>query len=245
MTAGIAEPGARLGVILSSSNRMVEPFLRALAPASLAVHVTRMRMAAGLRAGPEDWAAAAIEAAKLLGDAKVDVIDLQATGLIMAAGADAEADLVRRITQATGAPAYTATQALIEAANALGLARVVLITPLDQAANASERAYLKSRGIETVADVGLGTAGGLASTAVAPEAWLEAAKAHDTAEADGFVLSGSNTTMAQAIAPIEQALDKPAVSSVQAALWAGTSRLAARLGAWSPPGELGRLFEIA
>ena len=58
-------------------------------------------------------------------------------------------------------------------------------------------------------------------------------------------LSGSNTTMLEAIAPLEQALGKPVVSSIQAALWDGTRRLAPKLGDIPSPAALGRLFEAA
>ncbi|MGE0653200.1 MAG: hypothetical protein AB7P12_15860, partial [Alphaproteobacteria bacterium] len=46
MTA-FTEPAARLGIILSSGNRTLEPYFRALGPAGLCIHVTRMRMGSG------------------------------------------------------------------------------------------------------------------------------------------------------------------------------------------------------
>jgi maleate cis-trans isomerase len=48
--------------------------------------------------------------------------------------------------------------------------------------------------------------------------------------------------MVEAIAPIEQALGKPAVTSVQAALWAGVRRLAPKLGPLPSTPALGKLF---
>ena len=49
--------------------------------------------------------------------------------------------------------------------------------------------------------------------------------------------------MLEAIAPIEMALGKPAVTSIQAALWGGIRRLAPKLGEYRPSSDLGRLFE--
>ncbi len=69
------------------------------------------------------------------------------------------------------------------------------------------------------------------------------AKEHGTADGDGLFLSGSFTTMLEAVAPIEAALGKPAVTSVQAALWAAVKRLSDKIGDYSPPPELGRLFQ--
>ena len=70
-------PLARMGVVLSSSNRWVEPYFRAHAPDTLAIHLTRMRMASRARAALDAAAAEAVEAAKLVAEARVDVIDLQ------------------------------------------------------------------------------------------------------------------------------------------------------------------------
>ncbi len=238
-------PVARMGVILSSSNRCVEPYFQAHAPDGLGLHYTRMRMAAGLRGDAQEVTEAAIAAAGFLADARVDVIDLQATGIIMAAGPEAEAELVGSITQATGIPSFTATQAMVEGLRALDLERVALVTPFDEAANATERAYLEAQGFTIAGEVGLGTGGGIKTAAVPAAEWLGAAIAADSAEAQGFVLSGSNTTMVDAIAPIENALGKPVVTSIQAALWAGVQRLGKELGGAAPSPALGRLFKLA
>ncbi len=77
-----------------------------------------------------------------------------------------------------------------------------------------------------------------------PADWLAAARAQDHEDGGGFFLSGSYTTMLEGIAPIEESLGKPVVTSIQAALWAGTRRLAPKIAPYEPPPELGRLFEI-
>lgn len=236
-------PLARLGVVLSSSNRWVEPYFRAHGPDTLGIHLTRMRMASQARAALDVAAAEAVEAARLVADARVDVIDLQMTGLVMAMGAEAEAKVIATIEDATGIPAYTATQALVEALRALGLKRVLSVTPFDAAANGREKAYLAAAGIEFVGEVGLNLGGGPATADVPPETWVEAARANDSPQAQGILLSGSNTTMVDAIRPIEDALGKPVVTSVQAALWGGICRVKNKLGTFPPSPALGRLME--
>jgi maleate cis-trans isomerase len=49
--------------------------------------------------------------------------------------------------------------------------------------------------------------------------------------------------MVEAIAPVERALGKPAVTSIQAALWGAVTRLGARIGDFDPAPALGRLFK--
>jgi maleate cis-trans isomerase len=167
-------PLARLGVVLSSSNRWVEPYFRAHGPDTLAIHPTRMRMASQARAALDVAAADAVEAAQLVADARVDIIDLQMTGLAMAMGAAAEAKLTAAIEDATGIPAYTATQALVEALRALGLKRVLSITP----ASGRERAYLEAAGIAFADEVVLDLGDGPATAEVPPETWVTAGGRH-------------------------------------------------------------------
>ena len=76
-----------------------------------------------------------------------------------------------------------------------------------------------------------------------PEDWIDVATAQGDADGDGLFLSGSFTTMLEAVAPIEAAMGKPVVTSVQAALWAGINRLSDRIGAYKPVASLGRLFQ--
>ncbi len=150
-------PTARLGVILSAGNRTVEPYFNAFGPSNLGIYATRMRMGSGGRKLAGDIVADAIRGADLLADAGVDVIDLQATGIMMERGPDGEAAVVKSITDATGIPAFTATQAVIEALEALAVRRVILIHPKDEKAIARETAYLEAVGLTVSHAVGMKT----------------------------------------------------------------------------------------
>ena len=143
-------------------------------------------------------------------------------------------------TDATGIPAYTATQAVVEALQALAIRRVILIHPSDDNAIARETAYLEAVGLTVSHAVGMNSSEVV--VAAPPDEWVAVAKEHGTADGDGLFLSGSFTTMLEAVAPIEAALGKPVVTSVQAALWAGVRRLSDKIGDYSPPTALGRLF---
>jgi len=234
-------PTARLGVILSSGNRTVEPYFRKFAPVNLGVYATRMRMGSGGRKAADDIQIDALAASELLADTGVDVIDLQATGIMMERGPEGEAAIVRSINEATGISVYTATQAVVEAFKALSVDRIILIHPSDDRAIARETAYLEAVGLSVTHAVGLQS--GERQTPLPPEYWVSAAL--DQAQADGncYFLSGSFTTMIEAVAPIEAATDKPVVTSIQAALWAGVDRLSDKIGDFTPPAELGLLFK--
>jgi maleate isomerase len=234
-------PTAHLGVIVSSGNRTVEPYFNAFGPSNMGVYATRMRMGSGGRNQAEDIVADAIRGADLLTDAGVDVIDLQATGIMMERGPDGEAAVVKSIVDATGIAAYTATQAVVEALQSLGIQRVILIHPGNEKAIARETAYLDAVGISVSHAVGMNS--NEVVVPVPPEEWVDVAIQHGVNDGDGLFLSGSFTSMLEAVSPIEQALGKPVVTSVQAALWAGVKRLSDKIGDYSPSPKLGRLFQ--
>lgn len=238
----ITVPKARMGIILSSSNRVLEPQVRHFAPAGLEVHFTRMRMSSKFGRTAQQVADDIIGAARLLADAKVDVIVFQATGVAMRMGESGEAQIMNAVSDATGTPSFSATQAMVEALKALSLRKLVIVSPFDKRTNDHERAYLTSLGFEVLHDIGLGLEAGDESTSITPERWVETVAADARPDADGYFLSGSNTTMMEAVASLERKLGKPAVNSSQASLWAATKRLAGKLGPVTFHKDLGRLF---
>jgi maleate isomerase len=237
----IIAPTARLGIILSSGNRTLEPYFRAFAPEALGLHITRMRMGSAGKRTKEDIAADAIQCAALLADAGVDAIDLQGTGIMMERGPAGEAELVREIEAATQITSYTATQSVVEALKALSVARVAVVNPGNAGAIERESKYFDQVGIAVVGSVGLDCGEGTFD--VTPAQWVAAAQAIDRDDVDGIFLSGSHTRMVEAIAPLAQAIGKPVVTSIQAALWAGVRRLKGKLRTIPPCPELGRLFD--
>jgi maleate cis-trans isomerase len=86
-------------------------------------------------------------------------------------------------------------------------------------------------------DVGLGLQSD-GYGAVTPEEWIRIAKENTRSEADGYLLSCTNTRMIEAVADLENELGKPVVNSNQATIWACLKKLGIK---HSDP-RLGRLF---
>jgi maleate cis-trans isomerase len=235
---------ARIGIILSSSNRVVEGQLHAFAPPTLAIHVTRMNMSKDRTLTMPEQLDTILHAAQLVADAKVDLIVLQASAFAMEKGPKAEEAIVDEIQQTTGIPALTSTQAMVKAARALGLKRLINVSPSSGTMNDKEKAYLQAQGFEVLHAVGLNVEAGAGLTMTAVD-WLNVVKANGRPEADGYFLSGSNTTIVEAIGTIEKLTGKPAVSSAQATLWASVRHVAKKLGPDSVLSGPGRLFTIA
>jgi maleate isomerase len=234
-------PLARIGLIIPSSNRLTEPQLRHFAPPELGIHVTRLQMT-GKWNRPLSQLTDDIErAAGALADARVDIVVFHCTGHAMEAGPDADARTREKIKRATGIEAMSTASAIQEAIVALGLKRLILMTPYEQDVNDHEIDYLRQIGVTVAHDVALALPGSDDYLAQPPERWVELAVEHARDDADGYFLSCTNTTQIEAVEPIERRLGKPVVNSNQAVLWACLKRLRPKLGSVQPAAGLGRL----
>ena len=93
-------PRARLGFIIPSSNRMVEPQIQQYCPEGVVPHFNRIGMTNRHKAPLEVLKPRIVEAAELLADSKVDVTVLQCTGTSMSGGVDPEKEIIRAMAQA-------------------------------------------------------------------------------------------------------------------------------------------------
>ncbi len=235
---------ARIGLIIPSSNRLTEPQFRYFMPADVAVHVTRLRMT-GRHAKPlgpllEDVAAAA----GALGDAKCDAIVFHCTANSMEHGPDGERRILDCAREASGAPAMSTAQAVVEALRASDMRKIVIVSPYHQAHNDSEKAYLSALGFETVHDVALGLPPSDGYLAYPPAQWIEVVRANQRAAADGYFLSCTNTTQIDAIPALERELGKPVLNSNQATIWACLKRVAGKIGGMPRVPALGGLMAL-
>ena len=230
---------ARIGMIIPSVNSMSEPQFNHFAPPGLGVHVARARVAGGWKRPLAAMADEIATSAKLLSDVAPDLIVFHCTDTSMTQGPHGEGRILEIVQEATGIEAVATSRLVLEALQALGLRKLVLLSPYKS--NQSVIDYLRATGFDVVHDVALALEP-LEFAAVTPREWTELARQHDRPEADGIFLSCTNTTQIEAIADIERALGKPVVNSNQAVLWGCVKRLKSALGPLPPMPELGRLM---
>jgi maleate cis-trans isomerase/Fe-S-cluster containining protein len=234
----IKVPTARIGLIIPSVNRLSEPQFMRFAPPGLGIHVTRARIAGKWRKPVTELAPIIAQAAGALSDASPDLIVYHCTDSSMREGLDGERRILDIVRRETGIEAVSTSALVVEALNALGIRKLVIISPYQD--NEVIIAYLQSCGFTVVHDVALRLPGHESSGAT-PERWVETTLDHAREEADGYFLSCTNTTQIEAIEELEAALGKPVVSSNQAVLWGAVKRLRSRLGEVAMP-RLGRLM---
>jgi maleate isomerase len=239
--AEIVEPRARIGLIIPSVNRMTEPQFNHYAPEGLGIHVARGRVAGEPVRTVAELTEEIAHAAGTLADAHPDLIVFHCTHTSMKEGAGGEARIINLIEKTTGIDALSTSSLVNEALRALGLKKLVVLSPYQS--NASIIAYLAAAGFTVVNDVALNCATAAEFETITPRRWVELAKENDRPEADGIFLSCTNTTQIEAVDAIEQELGKPVVNSNQAVLWGCLKRLKGKLGdRFTTPTQLGRLM---
>jgi maleate cis-trans isomerase len=240
LAPNLSETRARIGLIIPSINRMTEPQFNHYAPEGLGIHVARGRVAGLPARTVAELTDEIAHAAGTLADADPDLIVFHCTNTSMKEGADGEARIIDLINKTTGIEALSTSKLVTDALRALGLHKLVLLSPYRT--NAEIISYLKEAGFTVVNDVALACSTAAAFEEITPQQWLELARENDRPEADGIFLSCTNTTQIEAVAAIEQALGKPVVNSNQAVLWGCLKRLKDKLGGAPALPELGRLM---
>jgi maleate isomerase len=216
---------ARIGLIIPSSNRLTEPQFHRFAPPGVGIHATRLRMTGKWHRPLKNLKEAIAEAAAALSDVRPDIIVFHCTASSMEDGLAGDAAVAEWIEKAGGCASMTTGQAITQALKFLGVKKLVLITPYVKKTNEHEISYLSEAGFEVVHAFGLGLSGGDEYITVTPERWIEIVSENVRPEAEGYLLSCTNTTMIEAIEELERLFKKPVVASNQAVLWSCLRKL--------------------
>lgn len=208
----------RLGMVIPSSNRVVEPELPSMLPEGVAVHTTRLRLVGGSREELLAMTDKVEEAAELVSDAGADLIAFHCTA-VSTFNPQMESSLKQRITAATGKPAVTTSEALVAALRALSARRIVLLSPYTKDVNDREVAFFNHHNISVLHEVGLALQGGAAYADVEPTSWYRLAVTNRHQDADAYFLSCTTIRATAVICSLERDLGKPVVTSNQAMVW--------------------------
>ena len=214
----------RIGLLIPSSSSTQEPeFARALPP-SVTVHAARLP----LTRIQDDQTARVVETIEIesrkLADAEVDVIALPATAPSSRTGVGGDQALIKRISDATGKPATTASTAMLEALKLLGARRLVLGAPWSPTVNQSVVAFLSANGYEVLDQQALGHVDNLEVGRLDESTAYEMGRRVDRPDADIVMLACGNWRTMGVIDRLERELGKPVVSTNLVTLW-GALRL--------------------
>ncbi len=228
----------RVGLLIPSSNSLIEPEYYSVLPRSVSAHFARLTMTevtdAGLARQDEDVATQA----RQLAAANVEVILFCLTAASFHKGLDYDADLKRRIEAASGKPAMTAARTVIDALKVLGVGRVALATPFIPMVTEASRRFLVDDGFEVVASEGLAYRDNFSIALIEPKTVRDLVRRVDSDDAEAIVIPGGNMPCLSIVEEMEAELGKPVVTTNQAGIWA----LLRHLGGFDRLCGLGRLL---
>jgi maleate isomerase len=231
---------ARVGLIIPSSNRMVEQEMVPAFPPGVTAHVTRLRMTGANRLAFDELLPRIEEAACTLMDARCDVVAFHCTANSMQGGKAGEDDILAVLARTGAARATTTITAIARAFDALAAKRIVLITPYSASTTEHEAEFLRHAGYDVISAHGFALARSDAYCSTPPQLWRDRVLAAACAGADAYLVSCANISVFSTIADVEARLGRPVVTSNQAVIWD-----ALRLLGWrAPSSRLGSLFDV-
>lgn len=171
-------------------------------------------------------------AAEKLVAAGAEAIELTGTSLTFYKGEAFNQQLREAVTKASGLPATTMSNGVIDGLKAVGAKRVAVATAYNDVVNDRLRAFLVEHDLEPLVVTGMGLEAITDVERVTQDDLVDfAARVHETArDADSLLLSCGGFRTLEIIAPIEQRTGVPVISSMPHGLWAG-ARLVGMSGA--------------
>lgn len=226
----------RVGLIIPSSNRMVEQEMVRFFPDDVVPHVTRLRMTGSNRKSIGDLLPEVEAAAAALADAKCDVITFHCTANSMSEGTDGEARLLAALKKAGAPRAATTSTAIVAALQALQVKSVALVTPYTEAVTEHEVDFLNSCGFAVPYAKGWNLGGSDAYCAERPAIWFERMLAAQE-QGEALFLSCANVQGIGIVEEVEHRLGRPMITSNQAVIFESLRQIG-WVGEARPPGQV-------
>ncbi len=224
------EKKQRVGLLVPSSNSTQEPEFAQMLPASVSLHVTRLSLASVDPDSTLNVVADLDKESRKLADADFDMIVLAATAPSTRMGKGYDAQLIKRMEEASGKRATTAATAMLEAFAALDIGRVALAAPWAAQTNAAVAAFLQAHGIEVVSQVAMEVTRNNDIGRLSPQTAFEHGLKADRDDADAIFLACGNWWTASIVERLEAATGKPVLTTNNMAIWAVLRTLGGHAG---------------
>ncbi|NJD99844.1 maleate cis-trans isomerase [Thermococcus sp. LS1] len=209
----------RLGLIVPSSNTTMEMELHSAIPEGVSLHTARVPLRNVTEEELIKMNALAVESAKLLRDAGVELILYGCTSGSFIGGKDFEKELEAKIENEVNVPVVSTSTAVVEALKMLDAQSILVITPYTDEINEREKEFLEANDFEVLDIRGLGIEDNTKIGKLEPYEAYRLAKATFVDEADAIFISCTNLRTFEIIEPLEEDLGVPVVTSNQASLW--------------------------
>jgi arylmalonate decarboxylase len=237
--ARAAEKAPVLGLIFPPANRGVPEEGVAMYGDGLRFVVTGLGLEQMTPDGYDSVIPRIPAAAEKLAAAGAEAIELTGTSLTFYKGEAFNQRLRQAVTDASGLPATTMSNGVIDGLKAVGARQVAVATAYNDEVNERLRVFLIEHGLEPVIVTGLGIEAIADVDKVTQQDLIDfgARVRESAAEADSLLLSCGGFRTLEIIAPLEARTGVPVISSMPHGLWAG-ARLVGLSGAAPGYGRL-------
>ena len=213
--------GKRVGLIVPSTNTVMEPDLYRHLPAGATVHTSRMLLEGSVTIEAEELMLDVYlpECARQIGTLKPDVVVFGCTSAGALRGPAYEQELAGEISQATGAPTITIMGAVVDELNRLGVGSVAVLTPYSEEINDTIKESLETSGFTVPHINGMDVKGAFNIAAVTPEEIVDYVREELAGvQSDCLFVSCANLKSVDVLEQIREVACRPVVTSNQAVL---------------------------
>ena len=212
---------AHIGLLAPGSGPNMEMDFHRFVPAGVAVATSRLPFAIPSPQGLLDMVAHLENACEVYRRYRHDVIMFGCTSGSLIGGPGFDRELITRMEAITGDPCLTTSTAVLEAFQALGVSRPVVITPYPDDTNEAEKVFLENNGLQVRFISGMGNDYVNQSiTDIEPHYVFQKVKALPRDGADSLFISCTGLNVLDLIPLLEGDLGLPVITSNQATLWA-------------------------
>jgi len=217
---------AKFGVLVPSTNTIVEPDFYAMAPPGVTLHTGRISITNPRMEDDAGMEALMVQIRASIGQAVRDVMTCEPDYLVMGmssetfwGGRKGTEEFERNIERLSGLPIATGARACERALTVLGARRLGIVTPYQPVGDAQVRRFLEECGYEVVALKGLRCPTAV-SIAHEDEATLRRAILEvNRPEVEAIVQVGTNLSMLRLADEAERWLGKPVIAINAATFW--------------------------
>ncbi len=212
----------RIGLLVPSTNRVIENDFHRMIPPGVSVHTARMKSrVAGLckEAAISTAEEAMPNAVPQVMDAKVDIVVFGVTSASYIKGKGYDQELIRKMETIAGVPATTSSTAVVNGLKFMEVRKVAMATPYPEDYDRAVSNLLVNNGFDLVKLVG-----GQLEEKSCEEAYRRGKEA-DTHDADCVFISCTDFETIDIIEDLERDLSKPVMTVNQATVWDVLKRL--------------------
>jgi maleate isomerase len=222
----VTSPRAVLGVVLPSTNTVVEAEYNDMRPPGVSYHTGRIYIADEDLGSNGKMESFLEDLRTQIGTAVRDVVTCKPDRIVMGmsaetfwGGAEGAAQFEGWVSEQSGLKVSTGAAACKAALEAFGARRIAVITPYQPVGDEQVRAFFTEMGFEVAAVRGLSVDSATGIADVTPEQIRQAFLAVDAPDVDALVQAGTNLAAVTTAAALEAELGKPVIAINAATVW--------------------------